>query len=973
MLTWSVQRFLCFSCSARRAHETKAGEGNGRNAFVAASLFAAALLSLSGCYADPDPTDDGLLGERSRGHLGLVAFGGGPMHSVLADEPWELGASPTVGFPVILGDIDGDGFADLAAIDSHEDGMGAASSRATLSVHLGAPGGPTTESVQQIEYEPNSSSPRLFAAGDVDGDGLADALVYAGAPVSLRLHRGSAVGLETTEVWSRPRDGASRLPATGDLDGDGDVDIAVVGSSGGPSSLEVFIQDGGTLPDTADIVVEASNEQWGVPFTAPDIEGDGSAELFVLARGAGGASWVNLVRWSGMPSAGPAAPDQVISLDELAGEPLPRLAEIVGLLDHQVAIAADFDGDGRGDVAVPLWREEAPAEMLVLYGGADGLSGGRSWRFVSPTGPTGNAYSYFGRSSAAGDLNGDGIADLAVSTAPLLSPVGLERTFIFVFPGSPDGLASSPSDVIPGGWVNSELVHMGLGGLNDTNGDGFADVPGRRRERIGTDWVTVGFDVYPGQAEVDACTADSDHDAVCDDEDDCPETFNPTQADFDGDGVGDACDPNPGGPNPETGGETSTGALDGTTGEDGVGTTTGVENTEGSTTSAADVETDLGGTDTGGFAGGAADSGCGCSAGNDGGASFFALMLLVLVRARRRSRTLLGVLGAVLTLTSGCGDSRRPPQMAPVAAPLDDEGDEDTSDDEFNDTGGLRLDLAGGTIDPTDPTAAGDGVRGCSRVDFLFVIDNSGSMRDFQENLIASFPDFIQAIEEQVEITNYHIMVTDLDGWGYDYCESGCESLGYCEGAPEYGCGVTIPASPCEAVVGAGVIEPVGRDTTGLPCPIFTSDRRYLDHTQPDLEDAFACVAQVGTAGPGTEESLDRMIDALGDEGTSAGECNAGFLRDDAILVVTLITDEDNAEGVNGATAIEAVVDAKGGDQEAIVALGVISQSVSLEQFVNHFGDNALLGDIRAESYAPFFEEAVSIIDRVCDDFIPEG
>lgn len=44
----------------------------------------------------------------------------------------------------------------------------------------------------------------------------------------------------------------------------------------------------------------------------------------------------------------------------------------------------------------------------------------------------------------------------------------------------------------------------------------------------------------------DTAGGDSDGDGVCDDDDNCPDDFNPGQADSDGDGVGDACD-TPGG------------------------------------------------------------------------------------------------------------------------------------------------------------------------------------------------------------------------------------------------------------------------------------------------------------------------------------------------------------------------------------------------------------------------------------------
>src|SRR5688572_8631367 len=54
-------------------------------------------------------------------------------------------------------------------------------------------------------------------------------------------------------------------------------------------------------------------------------------------------------------------------------------------------------------------------------------------------------------------------------------------------------------------------------------------------------------------------------------------------------------------------------------------------------------------------------------------------------------------------------------------------------------TTGDKLDLPGSA-----GTVADDGGRaGCEKVDFLFVVDNSASMEDEQQNPVASFPGFI--------------------------------------------------------------------------------------------------------------------------------------------------------------------------------------------------------------------------------------
>ncbi len=90
----------------------------------------------------------------------------------------------------------------------------------------------------------------------------------------------------------------------------------------------------------------------------------------------------------------------------------------------------------------------------------------------------------------------------------------------------------------------------------DDDGDGICD-PGvtTAGDCDGQDNCPETFN--PGQADSDgngigdACDVDSDGDGVYDDADNCPEVENADQADGDGDGVGDACDNCPDEPNPD--------------------------------------------------------------------------------------------------------------------------------------------------------------------------------------------------------------------------------------------------------------------------------------------------------------------------------------------------------------------------------------------------------------------------------------
>ena len=92
----------------------------------------------------------------------------------------------------------------------------------------------------------------------------------------------------------------------------------------------------------------------------------------------------------------------------------------------------------------------------------------------------------------------------------------------------------------------------------------------------------------------------------------------------------------------------------------------------------------------------------------------------------------------------------------------------------------------------------------------------------------------------------------------------------------------------CDRKLGAGVVHPAGADASNQPCPV-AGGKRWLDHTDADVAGSFACMARVGTAGDDAERPMDAMREALGYQAT---HCNSGFLRDDAILVVTFISDD---------------------------------------------------------------------------------
>jgi hypothetical protein len=277
-------------------------------------------------------------------------------------------------------------------------------------------------------------------------------------------------------------------------------------------------------------------------------------------------------------------------------------------------------------------------------------------------------------------------------------------------------------------------------------------------------------------------------------------------------------------------------------------------------------------------------------------------------------------------------------------------------------------------------------------------------MADEQSHLVASFPRFIETIRSTVAVEDWQIMVVDTDpftSFDLDMCKSACAAIpfGGCSNIP---CGRILSGGPMECGVqnGAGLTT----DQNGGDCGIV-GGHRFLTSAQPDLPTAFNCVATVGTKGNGDEMPMQSLGVATSPERVGTGGCNEGFLREDAILVVTFITDEEDdhippAPGLQGGSPGEpmdwkaTLVANKGGREDAIVVLGLIGDSdigggtcapldassgvgadgaVRLRTFVESFGNRGLWGSVCAADYAPFFEQAVALVDTTCDDFVPPG
>jgi hypothetical protein len=176
------------------------------------------------------------------------------------------------------------------------------------------------------------------------------------------------------------------------------------------------------------------------------------------------------------------------------------------------------------------------------------------------------------------------------------------------------------------------------------------------------------------------------------------------------------------------------------------------------------------------------------------------------------------------------------------------------------------------------------------RIDILFVVDDSGSMRQEQSSLIRNFPRFVQVLEGiEGGLPDIHLGVISSNlgtsgGGGGDSCSGIGDGGSLLRGQAD--------TARCQA----GAIGCSG------PCPVLTDGSRFIKDTlvsansgeraynyTTTLAEQFSCMAELGTRGCGFEQHLESMKRALDNHPD-----NGGFLRPDAFLMVIFIQDEDD-------------------------------------------------------------------------------
>jgi len=304
-------------------------------------------------------------------------------------------------------------------------------------------------------------------AGDVNGDGLADVIIGArGADPSGRSYAGRSYVVF----------------------GKRNIQPVALSNIEQGTSQAGFVINGS----------QASDNSGGAVSNAGDVNGDGLADVLVGAFGAdpsggnrAGRSYVVL----GKRDTQPVALSSIENDTSQAGFVIngSNIGDVSG---YSVSNAGDVNGDGLADVLVGAYLASpsgriAAGRSYVVFGKRDtqpvalsSIEHGTSQAGVVINGSKGGDFS--GRSvSNAGDVNGDGLADVLVG-ANGADPSG--RSFAgrsYVVFGKrniqPVELSSiengtSQAGIVINGSNTSDLSGYSVSGGGDVNGDGLADV-----------------------------------------------------------------------------------------------------------------------------------------------------------------------------------------------------------------------------------------------------------------------------------------------------------------------------------------------------------------------------------------------------------------------------------------------------------------------------------------------------------------
>jgi hypothetical protein len=360
--------------------------------------------------------------------------------------------------------------------------------------------------IGESNYDGNIFGASVASAGDVNNDGYDDIIV--GSPYYSNgqhfegrayVYFGSASGLSLSPSWTFESNLVDcqigwSVASAGDVNGDGFDEVMVASeycsAQGDPDPYrrgKVYLFYGSSSgPSTTpgwELMGAGEDESLGWSIaSAGDINGDNYDDVII------GAPWASY----------PQGHEGRAYVFYGSNTGLSTTADWTEESDwdwsgfgSSVASAGDVNGDGYMDVVIGQFDfsgpEEGEGRVYVYHGSSSGLANDPAWCYENNHADTNLGESVAG----AGDVNGDGYADVVVGGFHYANPDEREGV-VYLFLGSASGLSANPDWTGEGNQAYAEYGQS-VASAGDVNLDGYDDV------LVGAPWY-MDVQSFEGQA-----------------------------------------------------------------------------------------------------------------------------------------------------------------------------------------------------------------------------------------------------------------------------------------------------------------------------------------------------------------------------------------------------------------------------------------------------------------------------------------